>query len=305
MGSSNPVTVYDKKELKIKLVTPGDFLYQRPQKEGRRQFRGNSKKPTVDVERTVDGELNTQGQAFNQPCHKCEEAGVRGEAQALDSPLHDLEAGGRREILCPRCKHCVASETFPCNASMHCWNEAGPAHGKDGTRQHGNEEIDMNTLEVLHVGDVASSLGKRKRTDPASDPEQEDEDIQPITTALQSLQYSILDFVQQLQSPITSLEQPETVESRNTLLKQENFLLKQENACLVQAVVDLRAGRSALQAYREPAAQEANLENSSRKEEVAKNKDNDTHHKKKRRRVDAVSNTLHGKGLGHLKQNDK
>ncbi|KAK0237070.1 hypothetical protein EDD85DRAFT_790761 [Armillaria nabsnona] len=163
-----------------------------------------------------------KGPTFDQP------AGIRCEAKSIDSPVH-VEPGGHKEIRGLRCKLCIVSKNLNCNAWMRCWI---------GTR--------------LFVDVHGPSLGKRKR--PKFDSESEDDetgseqsvaenDDEPV----QRLRSGFVDFVRQLQSRITTLEQ-------------ETDLLKQENAHLMQSVISLRAGNSALQNPVEPAVQQAEEE---------------------------------------------
>ncbi|PBK69581.1 hypothetical protein ARMSODRAFT_168768 [Armillaria solidipes] len=194
-----------------------------------------------------------KGPAFDQPCRKCEQAGIRCEAKSIDSPVH--EPGGRKEIRGLRCKLCIASKNLNCNAWMRCWIGTRPVRGRPRVIVRQNEEA--------RVIDAAHSLGKRKR--PEFDSESEDDetgseqsvaknDDEPV----QRLRCGFVDFVRQLQSRITTLEQ--------------------ENAHLVQYVISLRAGNSALQNRVEPAVQPAEEGDAMSR----KSKDDDTRHKKKR-----------------------
>ncbi|PBK79590.1 hypothetical protein ARMGADRAFT_1092995 [Armillaria gallica] len=148
---------------------------------------------------------------------------------------------------------------------MRCWIGTRPVRGRPWAIVRKNEEA--------RVIDTAHNLGKCKR--PEFDSEFEDDETgskQSVTEnddeQVQRLRSGFVDFVQQLQSWITTLEQ-------------ETDLLKQENAHLVQSVISLRAGNSALQNRVEPAVQQA-------EEGVVKSrksKDDNTRHKKKRQQV--------------------
>ncbi|KAK0237088.1 hypothetical protein EDD85DRAFT_790776 [Armillaria nabsnona] len=161
-----------------------------------------------------------KGPAFDQPAAIC------WEAKSIDSPVH--ESGGRKEIRSLQCKLCIASKNLNCNAWMHCRIGTRPVHGRPRAIVQKNEEA--------RVIDQAHSLGKRKR--PEFDLESEDDEgsEQSVTEnddePVQHLRSGFVDFVRQLQSQITTLEQ-------------ETDLLKQENAHLVQSVISLRAGNSA------------------------------------------------------------
>ncbi|KAK0436683.1 hypothetical protein EV421DRAFT_1102801 [Armillaria borealis] len=201
-----------------------------------------------------------KGPAFDLPCRKCEQASIRCEAKSIDSPVY--EPGGRKEIRSLRCKLCIASKNLNCNAWMRCWIGTRPVHGRPRVIVRQNEEA--------RVIDAANILGKRKR--PEFDSESEDDETRSERSVaenddepVQRLRSGFVDFVRQLQSRITALGQ-------------EIDLLKQENAHLVQSVISLRAGNSALQDHVEPAVQQA--------EEGAamsrKSKDDNTQYKKKR-----------------------
>ncbi|KAK0436678.1 hypothetical protein EV421DRAFT_1907742 [Armillaria borealis] len=209
-----------------------------------------------------------KGLAFDQPCRKCEQAGIRCEAKSIDSPVH--EPGGRKEIRGLRCKLCIASKNLNCNAWMRCWIGTRPVRGRPRVIVRQNEEA--------RVIDAAIGLGKRKR--PEFDSESEDDETRSEQSVaenddelVQRLRSGFVDFVRQLQSRITTLEQ-------------ETDLLKQENVHLVQSVISLRAGNSASQNRVEPAMQPA--------EEGAamsrKSKDDETRHKRKRQQEDGVLN---------------
>ncbi|PBK69585.1 hypothetical protein ARMSODRAFT_1084874 [Armillaria solidipes] len=209
-----------------------------------------------------------KGPAFDQPCRKCEQAGIRCEAKSIDSPVH--EPGGRKEIRGLRCKLCIASKNLNCNAWMRCWIGTRPVRGRPRVIVRQNEEAT--------VIDAANSLGKRKR--PEFDSESEDDetgseqsvaenDDEPV----QRLRCGFVDFVRQLQSRITTLEQ-------------EIDLLKQENAHLVQSVISLRAENSASQNCVEPAVRQADEGATMSR----KRKDDNTPPKKNRQQGDGVLN---------------
>ncbi|KAK0189549.1 hypothetical protein F5146DRAFT_1138947 [Armillaria mellea] len=203
-----------------------------------------------------------RGPAFDIPCRKCEQAGIDCEAKSIDSPVH--EPGGRKEIRGLRCKLCIASKDLYCNAWMRCWIGTRPVRGRPRVIVPQNEEA-----EVI---DVVNGLGKRKR--PEYDSESEDNETQSEQSVaenddepVQRLRSGFVDFVRQLQSRITALEQ-------------ETDLLKQENAHLVQSVNSLRARNSVLQNRVELAVQQAG----ERDVMSRQNKDDNTQHKKKRQR---------------------
>ncbi len=153
---------------------------------------------------------------------------------------------------------------------MRCWI---------GTRHvRGRPRVNVRQNEDARAIDAGNSLGKRKR--PVFDSESEDDETGSEQSVaendgepVQRLRSGFVDFVRQLQSRITTLEQ-------------ETDLLKQENAHLVQSVISLRAGNSALQNRVELAVQQA--------EEGAvmskKSKDDNSQHKKKKQQGDVVLN---------------
>ncbi|KAK0447824.1 uncharacterized protein EV420DRAFT_1567789 [Desarmillaria tabescens] len=224
-----------------------------------------------------------KGPAFDEPCRKCERAGVHCEAKSIDCPVH--EPGGRQEIRGLRCKQCIMSKDCSCDAWMHCWNGTRPVRGRPRAimRQNDNDKTDVNT-SIL-------TTRKRKRTDFAS--EYEDDEALPERSVaengdepVQSLRSGVVDFVRQLQCRITALEQ-------------EKDLLKQENAHLVQSVVELRMVTPVLQVRMDAAVQATPQEEPYNMPEGViskKTTDNNTRYQKRRPQGDGVLNAATWRG---------